>query len=190
MESKQLPGVENMSKYDHLSPNEQLVGLLLKHHRRIYGFILALVPNLSDADDLMQETAFVMCRRFHEFEPGSNFIAWAITIARNQIVSFRKKQRSHSKMKFAEDVMDELADLTAEKISDIDKRVHALEECLNKLQDGDRKLIEKRYEKGVKVRQIAQEIGRPEQGLYKSMARIHNSLRMCVERTLSVWKTA
>jgi RNA polymerase sigma-70 factor (ECF subfamily) len=185
-----LPDSERASKYDNLSPNEQLVGLLLRHHRRIYGFILTLVPNLSDADDLMQETAFVMCRLFHEFEPGSNFIAWAITIARNQIISFRKKQRSHSKMKFAEDVMEELADLTSEKIVDIDKRAHALEECMTKLQEGDRKLIETRYEKGVKVRQIAQETGRPEQGLYKSMARIHNSLRLCVERTLSVWKTA
>lgn len=179
---------ENIKKYNDLSPNEQLVGLLLKHHRRIYGFILALVPNLSDADDLMQETAFVMCRLFHEFEPNTNFIAWAITIARNQVISFRKKQRNHSKMKFAEDVMEDLADLTFDKIGDIDKRVHALEECLNKLQKGDRKLIEKRYEEGVKVRQIAQEIGRPEQGLYKSMARIHNVLRICVERTLSVWK--
>ena len=64
---------ENTSKYNDLSPNEQLVGLLLRHHRRIYGFILALVPNLSDADDLMQETAFVMCRRFHEFQAGLQF---------------------------------------------------------------------------------------------------------------------
>ena len=177
------------SQYDGLSPNEQLVGLLLKHHRRIYGFILALVPNLSDADDIMQETAFVMCRRFGEFEPGTNFIAWAIAIARNQVISFRKKQRSHSKMKFAEDVLDELTALTTEKIGSIDKRVYALEECLNKLQENDRKLIEKRYEKGIKLCQIAQEIGRPEQGLYKSMARIHNALRLCVERTLSIWKT-
>jgi RNA polymerase sigma-70 factor (ECF subfamily) len=177
------------SKYDGSSPNEQLVGLLLKHHRRIYGFILTLVPNLSDADDIMQETAFVMCRRFGEFEPGTNFIAWAIAISRNQVISFRKKQHSHSKMKFAEDVLEELTSLAAEKIGTIDKRVYALEECLNKLQENDRKLIGKRYEKGIKLRQIAQEIGRPEQGLYKSMARIHNVLRLCVERTLSIWKT-
>jgi len=93
-------------------------------------------------------------------------------------------------MKFAEDVLDELTALTAEKIGSIDKRVYALEECLNKLQDNDRKLIVKRYEKGFKLRQIAEETGRPEQGLYKSMARIHNALRLCVERTLSMWKTA
>lgn len=177
------------TKETNLDPNEQLVGLLLKYHKRIYGFILTLVPNLSDAEDILQESALVMCRRFREFQSGTSFLAWAITIARNQIYSYRKKQYNHSKLQFNEDVTSELISFTAEKIQFMDKRIHALEECLQKLNHNDKKIIEHRYETGAKIRDIARQSGRPEQGLYKSVARIHNLLRLCVERTLSSWET-
>lgn len=172
-----------------LDPNEQLVGLLLKYHKRIYGFILTLVPNLSDAEDILQESALVMCRRFREFQSGTSFLAWALTIARNQIYSYRKKQFGHSKLQFNDEVTSELVNFAAEKIQSMDKRIHALEECLQKLNQADKKIIEHRYEAGTKIREIARQCGRPEQGLYKSIARIHNLLRLCVERTLSSWET-
>ncbi|MGH2272539.1 sigma-70 family RNA polymerase sigma factor [Anaerohalosphaeraceae bacterium U12dextr] len=179
----------NDIKEVNLDPNEQLVSLLLKYHKRIYGFILTLVPNLSDAEDILQESALVMCRRFREFQSGTSFLAWAITIARNQIYNYRKKHYGHAALQFNEDVTSTLISYASEKIQSMDKRIHALEECLQKLNQNDKKMIEHRYETGARIRDIARQIGRPEQGMYKSMARIHNLLRLCVERTLSSWET-
>ena len=39
---------------------KEFVRLLLANQNRIYAFILTLVSNWSDADDVMQETAEVM----------------------------------------------------------------------------------------------------------------------------------
>ena len=57
-----------------ISPNEQFVSLLMTYQKRIYGFILTLVPNRSYAEEIMQETVMVMCRKFNDFEKGSNFL--------------------------------------------------------------------------------------------------------------------
>ena len=37
---------------------EAFIALLTANHKRIYGFIQAVVPHWSDADDIMQETDF------------------------------------------------------------------------------------------------------------------------------------
>lgn len=54
--------------------NEQMqvfVKLLTIHQARIRGYILSLVPNFNDAEDIMQETSRTMWDQFSDFEPGS-----------------------------------------------------------------------------------------------------------------------
>ena len=51
----------------------QFLDLLMRNQKRIYNFILLLVPNYSDADDLMQETVSVMWSKFDSYEPGYSF---------------------------------------------------------------------------------------------------------------------
>ena len=51
-----------MDLNDHQSDvGKEFSRLLSKHRNSIYSFILTLVANWSDAEDLMQETAEVMC---------------------------------------------------------------------------------------------------------------------------------
>ncbi|NLK41754.1 MAG: RNA polymerase subunit sigma-70, partial [Planctomycetes bacterium] len=51
----------------------EFVQLFLMSQRRIYGYVMTLVPNVSDADDIVQETASVMWTKFGEYEPGTDF---------------------------------------------------------------------------------------------------------------------
>jgi RNA polymerase sigma-70 factor, ECF subfamily len=76
-----------------LPREERYLGLLLAHQRRIFAYVLALVPHWSDAEDVVQETSAVLWRKFDEFTPGTDFNAWALSIARYQVMNFRKKQR-------------------------------------------------------------------------------------------------
>jgi len=66
--------------------------LFLASERRIHGFLLVLVPHWADVDDLLQDTAAVLWRKFDEFEPDCDFIAWALSIARFQVLNYRKKR--------------------------------------------------------------------------------------------------
>jgi RNA polymerase sigma-70 factor (ECF subfamily) len=185
MDTNVFPDPENMD----VTSNERYVGLLLANQKRIYGFILAMVPNLSDADDIMQETAMTMCRKFEQFKPGTNFPGGAMAVARSKIIRFRQKQGS-SKVQFTDDAFQQILDRSETLVSNIDNRARALELCLIKLKDDDRSLIEMRYEQSNRINEIAAKVGRPVHGLYKAMARIHNLLRQCVERTMAAWETA
>jgi len=181
----------NMKNQEHLSgdlnnasTNEEFTHLLLTNRKRIYGFILSLGHNFSDADDLFQEIALVMCRKFGEFDVGKSFSAWAIGIARHRIIKFRQKQHK-SKIMFSHKAFEIAMNRSNKMLHNIEDRSKALENCLSKLSEIDRGLIKMRYENGLKIKEIAGIIARPVQGLYKVFARIHTSLHLCISRTMS-----
>jgi RNA polymerase sigma-70 factor (ECF subfamily) len=47
---------------------DYFVRQLMNHRKRIYTFILTLVGNSSDADDIMQDTAALMWQKYHQTE--------------------------------------------------------------------------------------------------------------------------
>ena len=67
--------------------------LFTPHNRSIFHFILTLIPNWNDAQDVMQETSRVLWEKFETFEPGTDFVAWALTVARYQAMDFCKRRR-------------------------------------------------------------------------------------------------
>ena len=179
--------VENNS---HTSENEigniQTQGFLrlfLKNQPRIYGFILAMVSNWSDADDIMQETTEVMWRKFQEFEPNTDFAAWGIKIARYKILEFRRERQN--KPILSDQSIQAIFDNLIEVKHEDDERLIALQHCLGKLSDRDRRLIRLRYEQNITTKELAKRVNRPFHGLYKAMGRIHSALLLCVRRTLS-----
>jgi RNA polymerase sigma-70 factor (ECF subfamily) len=158
--------------------------LYIKHQKRIYAYILMFIPNVSDADDVLQQVSSCMWERFDSFEPESNFGAWAIRIARNFVFDHYKSKR-RSKILFTDQNFEVFADRAAESSSLMDQRVEFLHKCLEEFKDSDRKLLKARYEEGLKIKEIAQLIGRPLEGLYKAMNRIHNALIQCIRREMS-----
>ena len=65
-----------------LPAHEQFTSLLLRHHAALLGYILSLVSNWSDAEDILQQASVVMWRKFGEFQPGSDFRSWGCQIAK------------------------------------------------------------------------------------------------------------
>lgn len=176
------PGKENGTQ------NEEFVHLLLIYQKRIYGFILSMVPNYSDAEDLFQQVVMIMCRRFSEFQPGSSFLAWGIQIARYELYNIRKSNRRR-RIQFSTDTMEMLFEQTCRRLSDMDQRISLLEECIKKLDSEDRMLIYRRYEQGMKIKDIASQIGRSVHNLYRGFGRIHLFLRHCVNAQLEGGRT-
>src|SRR5437867_13314017 len=88
------------------------VRLLLQHQRRIHGLILALVPNGPDADDILQETCSVLWQKFDEFDPATNFAAWALRIARYQVMAYYSTRR-RQKARLSDETLDAVVDRMA-----------------------------------------------------------------------------
>lgn len=96
---------------------------------------------------------------------------------------------------FLQSLSDNILELITEQVlpkinSYLDARLSALENCLNKLAERDRTLIQMRYEKDITIKEISRRVKRPIHGLYKAMARIHNTLLQCVRLRLAAEETS
>lgn len=167
------------------SDTEQFMRLFLASQRRFYGLILSLVPNVSDADDLLQETSALMWQKFGQFTPGTDFAAWGLRFARNVVLNYHKRRRTAGRVTFSDDLLESLADEVAAVEPEIDRRHDALRGCLSKLPVRARALIEMRYEHDATCHSVAERLGKSVQSVYKALGRTHDALVQCVERALS-----
>lgn len=159
--------------------------LIVEYKSRIYGYILRLVPNRTVADDLMQETTLVMWEKFHTFTPGTNFYAWSVRIAKIKVLHYRQSLK-RSPLRFTEDVFESLASVSEQETGSTENlRMQALENCLRRLSRRDHKLIRLRYTDRQKIKTIADNLGWSAAATYKLMAKIHYTLKECIERRLS-----
>jgi RNA polymerase sigma-70 factor (ECF subfamily) len=163
---------------------KQLMALMTRHQRRIFSYIYTLVPSRSDADDLLQETSLVICEKFDDFEPGTDFVAWAGQIAYWQVRYFRQKF-ARGKVLFNQDVLDAVAKTADKMTGELDQRQEALAGCLEKLPARDRQFVLTRYEQGSGVREAARQSGRSMAAAYKALTRIRKLLYDCVTNQLA-----
>jgi RNA polymerase sigma-70 factor (ECF subfamily) len=62
--------------------HEQFMALFVRHEPGIHSFLTSLLGNLTDAEEVMQETSMAMWKKFEQFEAGTSFRNWAFQIAR------------------------------------------------------------------------------------------------------------
>jgi RNA polymerase sigma-70 factor (ECF subfamily) len=162
--------------------SELFLKLLMSNEVRIFSYILKLVPNLADAEDIMQETAGIMWRKFDQFQKATNFVAWAIEIAHYRVLDYRRK-KSRSPMIYESEIFEQMVSLARETSKQDDRRLEALRRCLTKLQDRQRRLIMLRYYDDIRPKEIATRLGMSVHAVYKSLSRIYEQLLMCIRRT-------
>ena len=163
---------------------EQFVQLFAKHQRGIQAYLWTLVLNRADCDDLMQETSVSLWRKWPEFDPERDFFRWACGIAFIEVLRFRRKTASQ-RLWFSEELIETLAVEFVDDSEQYDMRAAALQSCLEKLCERDRKIIEARYRAGTSAEQVAEELRKPVSTLYKMVARIRDRLYACIEGTIA-----
>lgn len=161
---------------------QKFLGLYVQNQKRIHGYILSVTSNWSDAEDILQETTTLMWEKFSKFEDGTNFASWGIQIAKYKILEHRRGKRKYPDL--SDRVLDELMDHAEKRQGRFDSAQNALERCIKKLSVSDYKLVQMRYTQNHTIKDIALQLERPVQGLYKVMARIHSNLLLCVRGQL------
>jgi len=162
---------------------EQFVQLLIKAQTRLYAFILSLVGDRTQADDVLQETNMVLWRKAEEFEPGTDFGAWACQVAYFQVLAHWQRDR-RERLLFDEELMRVVAGVIEQRTSEIDERKEALRACLSELPDPQRDLLHRRYNLDNSIKQIAADLGRPDGSIAQTLYRIRATLLSCIERRL------
>lgn len=167
----------------HRDRGEQFVRLFLQHQKRIQGLILALVPKGQDADDILQEASAVMWQKFSEFELGTNFAAWALRIARFQVMAYYTNQK-RQRARLSDESLDAIVETLARRPEREEARTLALDGCLAGLDRSDRDLLEQRYRGGATVEDLARQTGKTAFAVYKALGRAHDRLLGCMRGKL------
>ncbi len=174
----------SVSTPDDTNRDDELVCLLTNHKRQIFGFIFALVHSIADAEDVFQQTCLVLWEKFDEFKPGTNFVAWATSIARFKAIDFLRARR-RERMQFSPTLLNQLAEQTRARSEHFEARAEALAACQQRLSARDQQTLQACYAHGTSIREAAAKMHRPAGSVYDSLARIRRALLTCIERKLN-----
>jgi len=152
---------------------------------RVYAYIRTLLPaSREDANEVLQETSVVLWEKFEEFEPGTNFVAWACRIAYYKTLKFRQQQ-SKSPVTLSHELSELVSQESLSWVGAEDWRWQALETCMEKLKPRDRELLSLRYRQDGTAKAAAEAMDRGVESVRHSLIRIRLALLECIGRTLA-----
>jgi RNA polymerase sigma-70 factor (ECF subfamily) len=160
--------------------------LFLQNERRLYAYILTLLPNRADADDVLQEASLTLWDKFDAASPPTDFLAWARRVAYYKVLDFYKKAgRARTRLSAA--FLERVAEAASEQaeVLQLDDRRAALTACVEKLNPRDRELLARRYADGATTQSTSEQLGRSVEAVYKALMKLRNLLYNCVQRTLA-----
>ena len=167
---------------------DEFLNLLMNNQRKIRSYIRTLVFDFNDSEDLFQETITTMWSKFDQFEPGTDFASWGVMIAYFKILNYRKKH-GKEKLSFNDEVLEHVSSVSSDACIQADERVSVLRNCIGKLNQDDRRLLEIRYELNCAPKNIAAQLEKSVQYVYKHLSRIHLMLNRCVKRQMHMDQT-
>ncbi len=149
----------------------------------VSGYIRALVKDGAAAQDVLQETVLVLFRRFGEYDENRPFLAWALGVARYQVLGLHR-DRARSSLVFDPELLEQLTEQWAEAAPASDWRSWALQECLDKLQGRPREVVRWRYFEELTADEIAARLKSKGASIRVMLQRIREQLRACIERRI------
>jgi RNA polymerase sigma-70 factor, ECF subfamily len=75
---------------------DALAVLVQRYQHRLYRYLLRLVRQPSEAEDLFQQTWLRVAGQIRRFDPRRNFDAWLFTLARNLAIDHLRRVRPDS----------------------------------------------------------------------------------------------
>ena len=141
------------------------------------------VRGQMEVDEVMQRVSLIAWKKFGQLNDPGGFPKWAATIARFEIMKFRR-ERAKDSLQFNDTVTEMLMTESIEETEIRDHRIHLLEECLKELPEDRRELVMQAYKSESSMKKLAELIGRTPEALYQMMSRLRMTLLLCVERKM------
>lgn len=164
------------------SPDNSPAGFadsMADHQPRLLGYILSLVADEHAAKDILQETNVTLLKKSRDFEPGTNFTAWAFRVAYFEVLTWRRR-RGRDKLQFGDDLVESLAATAEETAPAYDARLDELKRCIGELPERQREVVERRYLKGESVQGIADDLGFKANAASQLLFRARTNLLKCM----------
>jgi RNA polymerase sigma-70 factor, ECF subfamily len=161
---------------------EDYLRLLAQHDRWLATYVYSLVSSTHDAEDILQEVKVVLWREFAKFESGSNFRAWARTVATHQVLNYRRAVKRTAGKTLDEAFVEAVAEEIDRQSEGLERKTNALKQCIEKLPEKHRKMVLWRYYEDCSIGEIAVRSQRSSEAVYRLLSRIRLVLSECVRR--------
>jgi RNA polymerase sigma-70 factor (ECF subfamily) len=177
--------IERPSRELNSTPEEAFVRLFGANRERLFAYIVNMVPHWDDAEEVLQRTSIVLRRKFGQFDMTRDFAKWAYGVAYFEVLRYLKQQKRWRRT-LSDAVLEKLTRDWITRSDLLEHRRQALDDCMAKLAQTDRRIIEHYYFQGRKTAaDVAEELGRPVNTILKALIRIRKSLRLCIDRALA-----
>ena len=159
---------------------QRFLSLFLRSEREIFRYVAALVPNVADAEDIVQQTALALWEKFDSYDPAQPFTPWACRFALNKTRQWLER-RHRWQLLLERGLAEELAQRREELRPELEARLKHLEGCLKKLPEEQRSLVEGYYYRRDGIEKLAKSAGRTVAATYKTLQRVRQALQSCIE---------
>lgn len=161
--------------------HDAFAGLVESHLAPVRAFVAMKLPVPHLADELTHETFVFAFQNLGNFELRLSFRAWLRAIAynfvRRELQRFARERRNLTRLE--QEQFHKLIDESRRE--DTADEVRFLEECLARLPESMRRLVDERYRNGRAGNEIAEEWQRSPEWVRVTLLRVRRKLRQCIE---------
>ncbi len=165
---------------DQSAAPQRFLSLFLRSEREVFRYVAVLVPNVADAEDIVQQTALTLWEKFEAYDPNQPFTPWACRFALNKAKQWIERRQRWQAL-LAGGLVEELAQRREELRPELEVRLKHLEGCLNKLPEEHRSLVEGYYYRRDAIEKLAAASSRTAAATYKTLQRVRQTLQSCIE---------
>lgn len=160
--------------------NQQYQEQLLECIDSMYNLAYRFCFNKEEAEDIVQDASIRGFRFYHQFQQGTNFKAWILTIVRNTFINgYRKKAKEPSKINY--DEFEGMISLPDTNILNEEIFGEAVQTSINDLSEEMREVVVLFYVDGLSYKEIAGVVKCP---IGTVMSRMHMAKQILKKKLL------
>lgn len=151
--------------------HEQFMRLFLSAERELLRYVMALVPNVNDARDVVQETAVALWKANAKYDRAKPFDPWACRFALNEARLFLRTEGRRRRF-LSEEVAGILKHRRLEIVGRLDERRDSLRDCVERLPSDQHAQVRGYYFDDESIDTLSARYERGSEAIYKSLQRI------------------
>lgn len=160
--------------------------IVRQYQSRVRAYLARYVRDRDAIEDLAQDTFLQAYRGLSNYRGESSLGVWLIGIARN-VALMHVREQARRRARESEVLqsalgrwLSEALESDSSRLSDRDRTLSALEQCLADLPEHSSSLVESYYFKGRSVAEMARDHGKKESAIGMMLLRIREILGRCI----------
>ena len=157
--------------------------LWVKSYPAVGAYVTSLVPDHNCAEEILGRVSVILVEKMDQYDGERSFEAWAIGIARYEILKYRR-EKARDRLRFSEEILNRIGDQCEKISSEMSSQQWALQKCLEEIAGRAAQALTLRYSEDFRYKAIASRLGMEVGAVRTMLHRTRDALRRCVEQRL------